>query len=146
MSGPDALTPRQQSAIQALLTSKTITAAAGKAKVAESTLRRWLTSDATFQKAYRAARRAVMDTVITRVQSVAGKAVDALERNLAKGGRPSDQIRAASCLLEYATRGLEVGDLLERVEELERLVTAERQDETPQAPRPARRPSAGGGD
>jgi hypothetical protein len=87
-----------------------------------------------------------MDTVITRVQSVAGKAVDALERNLAKGGRPSDQIRAASCLLEYATRGLEVGDLLERVEELERLVTAERQDETPQAPRPARRPSAGGGD
>src|SRR4051812_23246340 len=103
MSAPDdGLTPRQHAALSALLTSKTIGAAARQAKVGEATLRRWLTSDLAFQRAYRAARRAVMDTVITRIQQVAGKAVEALERNLAKGGRPADQIRAALGLLDHA--------------------------------------------
>jgi hypothetical protein len=134
MSDPvDGLTSRQHAAIAALLTAITLAAAAGKAKVGESTLRRWLASDLLFQRAYRSARRTLMDTVITRIQRVAGKAVDALERNLAKGGRPADQIRAALGILEYATRGLEVGDLLERVEDLERLAAGEDGDAAPQA-------------
>jgi hypothetical protein len=141
----DALTARQSAAITALLTTKTIAAAAKRAKVAESTIRRWLACDPGFQQVFRAARRSVMDTVIGRIQQVAGEAVDTLQKNL-KAERPQDQIRAALGVLEYATKGLEVGDLLERVEELERLVTAEGEDATPQAPGPARRPTPDDGD
>jgi hypothetical protein len=116
----DGLTTRQQAAISALLTAKTLAAAAKSAKVGEATLRRWLASDGAFLRAYREARRAVMDGVIGRVQHAAGKAVATLEMNL-RCGRPGDEIRAALGILDFATRGLEVGDLLERVEELERV-------------------------
>jgi hypothetical protein len=148
MTAPDdSLSPRQHAAISALLTAKSITEAATRAKVAEATLRRWLTADLAFQRAYRAARRAVMDGVIGRVQQVAVKAVTALERHLnAKGGRPADQIRAALGILDFATRGLEVGDLLERVEELERLATGEGGGEAPQAAGQAGRATPDNGD
>ena len=118
----DTVTPRQHAAITALLTTKTIAAAAKRAKVGEATLRRWLTYDEAFQRAYRAIRRAMLDGVIGRLQRAGTEAVDALERNL-KCGRPGDEIRAALGILDHATRGLELGDLLERVQELERLVT-----------------------
>jgi hypothetical protein len=125
MSGSrDSLTSRQQAAIAALLTERTHAQAATKAKVAEQTLRRWLTKDQNFVAAYRAARRTVMDGVIGNLQQSASKAVDTLERNLTCG-RPGDEIRAALGVLDHASRGLEVGDLLERVEELERLLVKE---------------------
>jgi hypothetical protein len=147
MSGPDdGLTARQSAAVAALLGCKTIAAAAKRSKVAESTLRRWLTGDRQFQRAYRAARRAVMDATIGRVQQAAGAAVDALERNLTCG-RPGDEIRAALGMLDHASRGLEVGDLLERVEELERLAAGGGGDgAAPQATRPAGGPAPDDGD
>ena len=118
--------------------------AARQAKVGEATLRRWLSADAVFQKAYRVARRAVMEGVIGRVQRVAGDAVDALERNLTCG-RPGDEIRAALGVLDLATRGLEIGDLLERVEELERLA-AGGADAAPEAAGHARKQSSDNGE
>jgi hypothetical protein len=146
MSGSDdALTPRQHAAIAALLTAKTFAAAAKKANASEASLRRWLTSDVAFQRAYRAARRVVTESAIARVQRGADKAVDALERNL-RCGRPADEIRAALGMLDLATRGLEVGDLLERVEDLERLASGEGDDAAPQATRPPGGPTPDGGD
>jgi hypothetical protein len=44
-------------AILALLSERTLTAAAAKAGIDESTLRRWLARDGEFQAAYPAARR-----------------------------------------------------------------------------------------
>jgi len=129
MSGSnDSLTPRQHAAIAALLTERTHATAAKKAEVAEQTLRRWLATDARFVATYRAARRTVMDAVIGNLQQVASKAVDTLEKNLTCG-RPADEIRAALGVLAHASRGLEIGDLLERVEELERLLVTEENDE-----------------
>lgn len=139
MSDPnESLTPRQHAAVSALLGAKTIGAAAKKARVGEATLRRWMTSDSTFQRAYRSARRAVMDGLVTRLQQATSQAVDSLERNL-KCGRPGDEIRAALGILDFATRGLEVGDLMERVEELERLATGETDDATPKTTKQAGR-------
>ncbi|HEX3152954.1 MAG TPA: hypothetical protein VHR66_33085 [Gemmataceae bacterium] len=126
MSVPDdRLTARQHAAIAALLTCKTIKSAASNARVGEATLRRWLSNEA-FKEAYRAARRGVMDGVISQLQQAAKKAVGTLERFLGpKNGRAADQIRAAIAVMDFATRGLEVGDLLARVEELERLAATE---------------------
>ncbi|HJZ94806.1 MAG TPA: hypothetical protein VKE40_28325 [Gemmataceae bacterium] len=130
MSGSsDSLTPRQHAAIAALLTERNHAKAAKKAKVAEQTLRRWLATDRAFVAAYRDTRRTVMDAVIGNLQQTAAKAVAALERNLTCG-RPGDEIRAALGVLVHASRGLEVGDLLERVEELERLLMKEEADAT----------------
>jgi len=126
----DTLTPRQHAAIAALLTERTHAQAAVKAKIAEQTLRRWLATDQTFVTAYRAARRAVIDGMIGRLQHAAGAAVDALERNLTCG-KPADEIRAAVAVLDHAARGLELGDLMERVEELERLLEKGEIDATP---------------
>jgi hypothetical protein len=128
MSGSnDTLTPRQNAAIAALLTERTHAEAAAKAKVAEQTLRRWLATDIKFLAAYRAARRAIMDTVVGKLQTVASKAVESLERNLTCG-KPGDEIRAAIGVLDHAAKGLEVSDLMERVEELERLLLTEESD------------------
>jgi hypothetical protein len=140
MSGSnDSLTPSQHAAVAALLTEKTQVQAAKAAGVAEQTLRRWLATDQAFLTAYRAARRQVMDSVVGRLQQAAATAVDALERNLTCG-KPGDEIRAAVAVLDHAARGLELGDLMERVEELERLLDQGATDATPppagEPPRP----------
>ena len=116
----------------ALLTERTHALAAEKAQVAEQTLRRWLATDRAFLAAYRAARRAVMDGVVGRLQQAGAAAVDALERNLTCG-KPADEVRAAVAVLAHAARGLEVADLLERVEELERLLDQGESDAVPPA-------------
>lgn len=144
MSGSrDSLSSRQNAAIAALLTERTHAEAATKAKVAEQTLRRWLATDAKFLAAYRDARRSIMDTVVGRLQNAATKAVETLERNLSCG-RPGDEIRAALGVLDHATNALEVGDLLERVEELELLMAKEEADAT--ATETGSPPRAGQGD
>lgn len=144
MSGsPDRLTPRQHAAVSALLAERTQAGAAQRAGVSEATLRRWM-RDPAFLAAYRAARRSIMDGVVTRLQQVAEAAVGALERNLTCG-RPGDEIRSAVAILDHAARGLELGDLLERVEELERLTAEGGFDATPQAAgQPPRQPEGAG--
>jgi hypothetical protein len=117
----DTLNSRQYAAIAALMEAKTIGEAAEKARVAESTLRRWLSSDRPFQTEYRKARRAAMDAVVGRLQAVAARATQALERNL-DADRPSDVNQAARIILEHAHRGLEISDLMARVEEIEGLL------------------------
>jgi hypothetical protein len=140
MSGSsDSLSPIQHAAIAALLTERTQVLAAKAAGVAEQTLRRWLATDLKFLAAYRAARRAVMDGVIGSLQRAAGKAVETLERNLTCG-KPGDEIRAAVAVLEHSARGMELGDLLERVEELERLLDEGTTDAPPPPAEPAKGP------
>jgi hypothetical protein len=141
----DPLAPRQHQAITALLTERTQADAAAKAEVAEQTLRRWLATDRAFLAAYRAARRQVMDGVIGRLQQAGAAAVDALERNLTCG-KPADEVRAAVAVLGHAARGLEVADLLERVEDLERLLEKGEDDAPSPTVGPANGSSPGGPD
>jgi hypothetical protein len=118
------LARKQQAAVAALLAEPTHAAAA--AGISLATLQRWLLTPA-FQAAYRAARRQVVEHVVARLQQAGGQAVETLRANLA-AERPGDQIRAACAVIDYALRGLEITDLVERVAELERVV-AERQEQ-----------------
>ena len=86
--------------------------------MSEATVRRWLASDTPFRAAYLAARRQVMDGVVTRLQQAAALAVDALERNLSCG-KPGCEIQAAVAVLDHAAKGLELADLTERLEAVE---------------------------
>lgn len=107
----------QELAIAALLSCRTIKAAAERCAVDEATLRAWLRLPE-FLAEYRAARRAVVEGAIARLQRATSKAVATLERNL-KCGRPGDEIRSALGILQHATHAVEVTDLQERIEALE---------------------------
>jgi len=103
--------------IAALLESATITEAAAKCDLNERTLRRYL-DDAEFQKEYKAARRAVFEQNIVRLQSLHAGAVDTLERNL-NCENPSVEVRAAQIVIEASRKDFETLDILERLETLE---------------------------
>ena len=111
------LTRKQETAIAALLSESTIGGAARVAKVAESTLWRWLQHDA-FRSRYRAARAQVVESAIGTLQRAATKAVAALERNL-ECGHPSVEVSAARTILDSAVRAFELLDVTERLEALE---------------------------
>ena len=109
--------PRQEAAIAALLAEPTIEAAATKAGVGESTLRRWL-AEPGFKAAYRTARRLVVEAAIGRLQQAATEAVDALSRNLTCGNA-AVEVGAAKAILDQSIKAVELVDLAERVEALE---------------------------
>jgi hypothetical protein len=127
------LTRKQEVLIGALLTEPTHAAAAAKAAVSEATVGRWLNLPA-FRDAYRAARRAVVEAAIGRLQQATGKAVETLERNLTCEHHGSE-IRAALGILDHAVNAVELLDVVERVDELERLMR-EVMDDEPQEPHP----------
>lgn len=108
------LSRMQEQAIAALLTEDTVQKAAEKAEVSYATLRNWL-QDTDFLAEYRAARRQIVETAIARIQKVCWKAVAALERNL-NCGKPAAEVAAAKQILAAALRGIELSDILVRLE------------------------------
>jgi hypothetical protein len=119
-------------AIAALLVEPTIGAAANRAGIGERTLQRWL-KNPRFAKLLRTARRSVLEQAIGRLQQVMDKAVTTLERNLTCG-EAGPEIRAAGTIIVNAMKGAEQVDVLERLEEIERVM--EEQSEAPRAYRP----------
>jgi hypothetical protein len=123
---------RWEQAIVGLLTEHTIEAAATTAGVSYRTLKGWLARPK-FQQAYRRARRQLVEAALGRLQQVAADAVASLARNLACG-QPATEVRAAVAVLQQAVAGVELADVLDAVEDLERrLATLERPRGTPRA-------------
>lgn len=106
-----------EKALSALLETSTITEAAMKANLSPATLYRYLADD-DFQKEYRKARRALVESSIGQIQSATGEAVETLRKNLACEN-PAVEVRAAQILLDTAFKGIELMDVLERLETLE---------------------------
>jgi nitrogen-specific signal transduction histidine kinase len=118
---------KQDQAIAGLLTAGTHAEAAVAAGISEATLQRWL-RDPGFVAAYRQARRQVVEAAVAQLQRATSNAVATLERNL-DCKNPSVEVRAAATILERATKAVELVDLAERVEELERLLKEVQSDE-----------------
>jgi hypothetical protein len=113
------LSRKQELAIAALLTCSAITDAAKQCSIGEVTLHRWL-KDATFQAAYREARRAVVQQAITQVQRATGEAVETLRNVMQDRESPaSARVSAAKAILETAVKGIEIEDLEARIAALE---------------------------
>lgn len=113
----DDLTPLQHNAISALLSARTLKAAAKAAGCGERTLRGWLDEPA-FVAAYQHARRAAVGQAIARLQQVSAAAVDRLQ-HLLTHGTPAVQLGAARTILELAIKSVEIEDLQSRIEALE---------------------------
>jgi hypothetical protein len=99
------LSPLQERAIEALLVSPTIIAAALDAGVPERTLRRWLAEDEDFREAYRRVREASFEHALSRLQARADAAANTLLREMtSKLAKPADRIRAARLVLEVPAK------------------------------------------
>jgi len=114
MSARTKIDRKGEALIAALLTETTHAAAAVKAGVSEATVQRWL-KDASFQAAYRTARRAVVASAVGRLQQVTVEAVETLQRNLTCGN-PAVEVRAAVAVLQQALNATELADLAAEIE------------------------------
>ncbi len=111
--------PKQDKAITALLSCKTIADAAQQAGVSERSLYNWL-SDETFQAAYRAARWQAAGQAIARLQSIASEAAEALQDVYSDKDNPaSARVSAARCVLELSIKAVELENLEARITALE---------------------------
>ncbi len=120
------LTAKQERALVALLDCGEIQAASVRAGVSDVTLWRWLQQPA-FQTRYRAARRQLVETAIAQLQSDCTVAARVL-REVAedKEAPASSRVAAAKAILDMSVNAVELTDLQERVEMLEKTLPAAR--------------------
>ncbi len=109
----------RERAILALLSEPTVTKAAAKSDVDESTLRRWIAADETFKTAYAEARQATFDAGMGRIQALTAKAVDTLEELLDANQYPNVRLGAARTVAEMAIHQHDAETILQKLEAIE---------------------------
>jgi len=111
---------KQEDAIAALLSQRSIEEAARACGLGPRTLLRWLKLPE-FLAAYREARRAAFSQSVARLQQATGAAVSTLLKVMIDPGTPaSTRVRAADSVLDHSAKALELEDIEARVSELER--------------------------
>ena len=109
----------RERAVLALLSEKTVTEAAAKAEIDESTLRCWLSQDEAFQAEYAAARQAVFQSGLNRVQALTAKAVDTLEDLLDAKINANVRLGAARTVAEIGIHQHDAETILRKLDEIE---------------------------
>jgi hypothetical protein len=109
------LNAKQERALVALMTCRTLDEAADQASVGQRTLRRWLQQEA-FQSAFKDLRREAMASASTYLRTLAWEAVSTLRAVMTDDANaPGSRVSAARTLLEHAQRAVEFEDLSLRV-------------------------------
>jgi hypothetical protein len=103
--------------IAALLSQPTLDKAGKACGISKATVCRRL-NDPGFLAAYRAARRQAFEGSVSRLIAICGSAVAVLE-GLLRASSPSLRLAAARSVLDYASRGVELLDVAERIAALE---------------------------
>ena len=113
------MTPRQQKALAALLTSPSKAAAAKAAGIAPRTLRDYL-ADPEFQAAYRGAFGNMVEDATRQAQQAISPAMSTL-REIVEDREEDAQARisAARAILSHGLKLIETTDILNRLQELE---------------------------
>jgi len=114
------LRPKQEEAILALLTNRTVEDTARAAKITTRTLYRWL-NEPEFDKAYRQARRKAFGQSTARLQQASSAAVSVMMKTMVDpNAGASTRLRAADMVYSHAAKAIEIEDIDARVTELER--------------------------
>ena len=125
MSGNGKLSRKKHLLIAELLQRATIREAAEAVNLGEATAHRWL-RDPTFQRSYKAARQQIVDFCISRVQKASSEAVDVLREILRDNTAPaSSRVSASKIILKLSLKGLEITDILERLDNLEQAMLSQ---------------------
>ena len=120
------LKPKQEAAILALLTARTVEEAASTAGVPPRTLHRWM-REPVFDAGLREAKRAAFGQGIARLHQMCSAAVTTLGRVMVDAKTPpATKVRAADSILNHTARAIEIEDVEARVSALEASVAAER--------------------
>jgi hypothetical protein len=129
MKGPGSMfTRKKEEAIAALLTQRNVEEAARVAGIGTQTLIRWLRIPE-FDLAYRKARRDAFSQSIARLQQAACAAVTTLLKVMVDEFAPAScKVRAADCILGYAAKAIELGDIEARIAVLERAKAEEEKE------------------
>ena len=121
LNGSTVPTPSQERAIEALLASRSIAAAARQATVGESSLRRWLREDDNFQDKLRRLREQSLSHAALQLQEGVSKAVgilyDLIERDKRIEPGRASLIRTA---VDFGFRSSVYSDVIERMKTLEK--------------------------
>src|SRR6266853_2918695 len=111
---------KQEEAVAALLTQRNVEDAARVAGIGTRTLLRWLKLPE-FQGAYREARREAYGQAVARLQQGASAAATTLLKTMIDPATPASvRVRAAECVMNQATKAIEIEDIEARVAALEK--------------------------
>jgi alpha-beta hydrolase superfamily lysophospholipase len=111
--------PARERAILALLSERTMGRASARCGVGERTLRRWLTEDSEFKAEYEAARYAMFQVGMSRVQALAGRAVETLEDLLGAKQYPAVRLGAARTVAEIGMHQYDADTILRKLNKIE---------------------------
>lgn len=118
LGGPVKFSPGQRRALGALLTERTIAAAAEVSGVGERSIRRWLREHEAFREAYEAGVDESVDEALAVLKGAAVNAVRKLVELSTGAEKEAVQLAAAKAIVDRATdRSIE--DLEQRVKALE---------------------------
>ena len=111
---------KQEEAIVALLSQRSVEEAARVVNVTPRTLYRWM-KEAEFDAAYRKTKRAAFGQSIARLHHLSSAAVSTLGKIMLDSTTPpSTRVRAADSILNHTAKAIEIEDVEARVSELER--------------------------
>lgn len=114
------MTPNEERALSALLTSKTKLEAAEKAGITDRTMRRYF-ENPEFCQRYREAFAGVVQDATRRAQQLLDPALSTLQTVMEDEEIPAQaRITAARSILEYSMKLCEQTDILNQLRELER--------------------------
>jgi hypothetical protein len=115
---------KEEDAIVALLSQRSIEDAARACNIPARTLYRWL-KEPEFDAAYRAARRQAYGQSISRLQQGSAAAATTLLKVMVDATTPpATRVRAAEAVLSHAAKAIEIEDIEVRVTELEKAAEA----------------------
>jgi hypothetical protein len=115
------LKPKQEEAILALLSNRTVEETARAVKITPRTLYRWL-NEPDFDRAYRKARRKAFGQATARLQQASSAAVTVMMKTMVDtNAGASVRLRAADRVYSHAAKAIEIEDFDLRLSELERV-------------------------
>ena len=103
----------------ALLSEATLASAARRCGVNEKTLRRWTTEDDAFKRELGAARQAMFQTGMNRVQALAAVAIDTLAALMGRQMPPNVRLGAARTVAELGIHQNDAETIIRRLDEIE---------------------------
>jgi hypothetical protein len=126
---PDALPGKQERALQAVLSHRTLKEAALTAGISETTLWRYM-RDETFSRRLREARREAASQALMGLQQGLGEAVKTLSEIMADGNAsPSARVTAARVIIDQSRRAFETDELKARLDDLERYIVRKQEED-----------------
>ena len=110
---------KKEEALVALLSHRNLEEAARSVGIDPKTLLRWLQVPE-FRTAYREARRAAYLQSVARLQQASSAAATTILKLMLDPKTPASvRVRAAECVMNHATKAIEIEDIEARVTELE---------------------------